>query len=46
MTLAGADEAGGSGVATVEYTLDGGAWTGYATPFTVSAPGYPAVQHR
>ncbi len=46
VTLAGADEAGGSGVANVEYALDGGAWTGYATPFTVSAPGYHTVQYR
>jgi type 1 glutamine amidotransferase/regulation of enolase protein 1 (concanavalin A-like superfamily) len=36
----------GSGVASVEYTLDSGAWTAYNGPFVVSAPGAHRVAYR
>jgi plastocyanin len=36
----------GSGVAAVEYKLDGGAWTAYAAPVRVSAPGAHTVGYR
>lgn len=45
VTLAGAD-GGGSGVAGTEYRLDGGAWTAYTAPFTVSALGLHRVEYR
>ena len=38
VTLAAADGSG-SGVATTEYALDGGPWTVYASPFSVSTFG-------
>ena len=37
VTLAGADAAGGSGLDKLEYRLDGGEWTVYSAPVTVSA---------
>jgi hypothetical protein len=37
VTLAASDDS--SGVATVEYALDGGAWTEYLAPFVVSGDG-------
>ncbi len=36
----------GSGVDTVEYRLDGGAWKAYSEPVTVEAPGTHAVRFR
>ena len=45
VSLAGAD-GGGSGVAGTEYRLDGGAWTAYAAPFTVTALGLHRVEYR
>ena len=39
VTLAGADPAGGSGLDKVEYRLDGGDWTAYSGPVTVSGNG-------
>ncbi|WP_176554612.1 plastocyanin/azurin family copper-binding protein, partial [Georgenia sp. 311] len=44
VTLAATDD--GSGVDTVEYSLDGGDWTAYTTPLTVSAPGEHTVAYR
>ena len=35
-----------SGLASVEYSLDGGAWTPYTAPFTVSADGSHTVDAR
>jgi hypothetical protein len=43
--LAGADAAGGSGVQVTEYRLDGGAWTAYTEPFTVSGAGNHNLQY-
>ena len=36
----------GSGVATVEYSLDGGAFTAYTAPVTINSPGQHTVQYR
>ncbi|GAA1540692.1 hypothetical protein GCM10009827_070070 [Dactylosporangium maewongense] len=36
----------GSGVATVETQLDGGAWVPYTAPVTVTAPGAHMLHHR
>jgi hypothetical protein len=44
VTLSATDD--GSGVASVEYQLDGGAWTTYAGPVTVNAPGSHMLHHR
>ncbi|WP_420842024.1 OmpL47-type beta-barrel domain-containing protein, partial [Haloactinopolyspora alba] len=41
-----ADDAGGSGVASVEYALDGGAFQAYSEPVTVEAVGSHTVQYR
>ena len=46
VTLAGADPAGGSGLGGLEYRLDGGAWTPYATPVVVTAAGDHTLEHR
>jgi cytochrome c len=40
------DEEGGSGLASVEYRLDGGDWVVYDEPFTVDEPGDHAVEAR
>jgi cytochrome c len=45
VTLSGADDAG-SGVAGTEYRVDGGAWTAYAAPFTLSRNGTHVVEYR
>lgn len=37
---------GESGVASVEYALDSGAWTAYANPVTVRAPGAHTLRYR
>jgi PKD repeat protein len=44
--MAGADAAGGSGLDTVQYRLDGGAWTTYAGVVTVSGAGSHTLEHR
>ncbi len=44
VTLSATDSA--SGVASGEYRLDGGAWTPYAGPFSVSTDGSHAVDFR
>ena len=36
----------GSGIRTVEYALDGGGWTAYASPVVVSATGAHTVRYR
>lgn len=36
----------GSGVASVEYTVDGGDWTAYANPFTVTGNARHTVKYR
>ncbi|MBO3739354.1 copper-binding protein [Actinoplanes sp. NEAU-H7] len=36
----------GSGVDTVEYRLDSGAWTAYTSPVAVSVPGAHTVRYR
>ncbi|MFE7393413.1 ThuA domain-containing protein [Streptomyces sp. NPDC057582] len=46
VTLTAADEANGSGVDRTEYQLDGGAWTGYTTPVTVSGDGSHTLAYR
>ncbi len=44
VTLAATDA--GSGVATVQYRVDGGAWTNYAGAFNVASEGNHAVEYR
>jgi cytochrome c len=46
VTLAGADPSGGSGLDKVEYRLDGGAWTAYTGPVTISGNGPHVLEHR
>ena len=46
VTLAGVDEAGGSGVKSTEYSFDGTTWLGYAGPVTVSAEGVTTLYYR
>ncbi len=40
------DNDGGSGVASTEYQLDGGAWTAYTAPVVVNAAGEHTVRYR
>ena len=44
VTLTGEDDV--SGVALVEYNLNGAGWTTYTVPFTISAEGTNSLQHR
>ncbi len=44
VTLSATDNVGGSGVASIEYLLDGGSWTTYSGPFPVSGNGSHTVQ--
>jgi hypothetical protein len=44
VTLVASDS--GSGVAAVEYRVDGGAWTAYTAPVPVTAPGAHTVGYR
>ena len=46
VTLAGVDTAPGSGVATVEYSLNDGAFKTYTSPFVVAAPGATRITAR
>ncbi|WP_211590268.1 ThuA domain-containing protein [Microbispora sp. H11081] len=46
VTLQAADEAGGSGVAKTEYSLDGGDWAAYTAPVTVSGDGEHQLRYR
>jgi hypothetical protein len=45
VTLTGSDT-GGSGLASVEYRLNGGDWTTYTAPFTISTEGENTLEHR
>jgi hypothetical protein len=45
VTLTGGDT-GGSGVASVEYNLNGVGWTTYTGPFTISTEGTNTLEHR
>lgn len=45
VTLSASDD-GGSGLASTEYRIDGGAWTPYASPFTVDGVGAHTVEYR
>ncbi|GLZ00113.1 copper-binding protein [Actinoplanes sp. NBRC 103695] len=45
VTVTATDD-GGSGVDTVEYALDSGAWTAYTTPVAVTAVGAHTVRYR
>jgi hypothetical protein len=45
VTLA-ADDGEGSGVDFVQYSLDGGPWTTYASPFLVTGDGTRAVEYQ
>ena len=44
VTLAGADS--GSGLDKLEYRLDGGDWTTYSAPVTISGNGPHTLEHR
>ena len=44
MTLSANDFAGGSGIASIEYLLDGGGWTTYSGPLVVSGEGSHSLQ--
>jgi len=46
VTLSAEDNVGGSGVATTEYMVNGGATTTYTVPFVVSTEGPDTVQAR
>ncbi|MEW1587773.1 ThuA domain-containing protein [Micromonospora vinacea] len=47
ITLTGADEAGGSGLASTEYQLDGATtWTAYTAPVAVSGDGEHELRFR
>ncbi|QAY72384.1 hypothetical protein ET445_02565 [Agromyces protaetiae] len=46
VTIASADEEGGSGLDRVEYRLDGGEWAEYGEPFAVNARGDHTLEYR
>ena len=46
VTLEATDNEGGSGVELTQYRIDGGEWTTYAAPFTVSDQGEHVVEYR
>jgi FIMAH domain/Beta-propeller repeat len=46
VTLLAIDDQDGTGVAFVEYSLNGGAWQRYAGPFSVAAQGTTTVRAR
>lgn len=46
LTLEASDPFGGSGVASIEYRVDGGNWTTYAGPIDFAVDGEYAVDHR
>ncbi len=46
MVSLSADDKWGAGVDRSEYRVDGGAWTPYAAPFPVTAPGPHTVEFR
>ena len=46
MTLAGTDNAGGSGIDKTEYKVDGGAFATYSAPIVVSTAGTHTIEYR
>ncbi len=46
VTVTATDNEGGSGVASIEYKVDGGAWTAYTSAVQVSTPGAHTVLFR
>ncbi|WP_440071155.1 ThuA domain-containing protein [Streptosporangium sp. OZ121] len=46
VSLAGADEAQGSGVDKTEFQLDGGAWTAYLEPVVITGDGDHTLAYR
>lgn len=46
VTLAGNDAVPGSGIAVVEYNLNGAGWTAYSQPFTILTEGENTLAHR
>ncbi|MBE2320370.1 ThuA domain-containing protein [Solirubrobacter sp. CPCC 204708] len=46
VTVSGTDSAGGSGLDKLEYRLDGGAWSPYTAPVSVSGNGAHTLEHR
>jgi hypothetical protein len=46
VALAAQDDSGGSGVATIEYSIDGGAFQHYNGPFTITVEGRTTVRAR
>ncbi len=46
ITLVSVDNPGGSGVALIQYRLDGGGWQNYSGPFTLSTEGQHTVSYR
>ncbi|PYF97279.1 Copper binding protein, plastocyanin/azurin family [Georgenia satyanarayanai] len=46
VTITATDEDGGSGIATVEYSLDGAGYTAYSAPVEVTEPGAHTVDYR
>ncbi|MDT7727047.1 MAG: cytochrome c [Actinomycetota bacterium] len=46
VALSAADEPGGSGLAGVEYKLDGGEWAAYTAPVSVTGDGGHTVAYR
>ncbi len=44
VTLSSNDFASGSGIASIEYLLDGGGWTTYSAPLVVSGEGAHSIQ--
>jgi hypothetical protein len=45
VTLTAADDAGGSGVASTSYRIDGGPWQTYTAPITITADGTHTVDY-
>lgn len=46
VALTATDNSGGSGVSSVEYSVDGGAWQTYSQPVVVTAIGAHTVKYR
>lgn len=46
VTLTAADNAGGSGVDTTLYSLDGSTWVTYSSPFSITTEGQTTVHYR
>ena len=46
MTLAGTDDASGSGIDKTEYRVDGGAFATYSAPIAITTAGTHTVEYR